>query len=212
MPKLRQLDDNMVEAALDLGCTPFEALIKVIIPQIMPGIVSGALIAFTMSFDDFVISYFVTGPGINNISTYVYSSVKRINPNVNALSTIIIIAITIILIIVNVLPMINNKKIKHTIRNTAVLMLSGMMLVLSFNFFNTKSGGSDIFDIITLGESEDSEISISDLYFGSCNLLIYDKDLKYKNCCNSLLCVIGVNKPINCSLLITGKVFNSSLN
>ena len=145
MPKLRQLDDNMVEAALDLGCTPFEALVKVIIPQIMPGIVSGALIAFTMSFDDFVISYFVTGPGINNISTYVYSSVKRINPNVNALSTIIIIAITIILIIVNVLPMINNKKIKHTIRNAAVLMLSGMMLVLSFNFFNTKSGGSDVY-------------------------------------------------------------------
>ena len=103
-PKLRQLDENLAEAALDLGCTPFQALIKVIIPQIMPGIVSGALIAFTMSFDDFVISYFVTGPGINNISTYVYSSVKRINPSVNALSTIIVVAITLVLIIVNVVP------------------------------------------------------------------------------------------------------------
>ncbi len=109
-PKLRQLDDNLAEAALDLGCTPFQALYKVIIPQIMPGIISGALIAFTMSFDDFVISYFVTGPGINNISTYVYSSVKRINPSVNALSSIIIVAITIILIIANAVPIIAEKR------------------------------------------------------------------------------------------------------
>ncbi len=113
MPKLRQLDDNLAEAALDLGCTPFQALIKVIIPQIMPGIVSGALIAFTMSFDDFVISYFVTGPGINNISTYVYSSVKRINPSVNALSTIIVLGITVVLIMVNVIPLIRERKKKN---------------------------------------------------------------------------------------------------
>ena len=110
MPKLRQLDDNLAEAALDLGCTPFEALYKVIIPQIKEGIVSGALVAFTMSFDDFVISYFTTGPGINNISTYVYATTKRINPSVNALSTIIVIAITIILIITNVIPMIRARR------------------------------------------------------------------------------------------------------
>lgn len=103
-PKLRQLDDNIAEAALDLGCTPFEALWKVIIPQIKEGILSGSLIAFTMSFDDFVISYFTTGPGINNISTYVYSSVKRINPSINALSTIIVFGITLVLILKNVLP------------------------------------------------------------------------------------------------------------
>lgn len=109
-PKLRQLDDNLAEAALDLGCTPFQALWKVIIPQIMPGIISGALVAFTMSFDDFVISYFVTGPGIDNISTFVYSSVKRINPSVNALSTLIVLAITIILILINVLPFIFEKR------------------------------------------------------------------------------------------------------
>ena len=110
MPKLRQLDDNLAEAALDLGCTPFEALYKVIIPQIKEGIVSGALVAFTMSFDDFVISYFTTGPGINNISTYVYATTKRINPSVNALSTLIVIAITIILIITNVIPMIRARR------------------------------------------------------------------------------------------------------
>ena len=71
MPKLRSLDPNLADAALDLGATPWQALTKVIVPQIMPGIVSGALIAFTMSFDDFVISYFVTGNGVNNISIMV---------------------------------------------------------------------------------------------------------------------------------------------
>jgi len=113
-PKLRQLDDNIAEAALDLGCTPFEALTKVIIPQIKEGIVSGALVAFTMSFDDFVISYFTTGPGINNISTYVYSASKRINPSINALSTLIVFGITVILIIANLLPIIKERRlIKH---------------------------------------------------------------------------------------------------
>ncbi len=110
-PKLRQLDDNIAEAALDLGCTPFEALWKVIVPQIREGIISGALVAFTMSFDDFVISYFTTGPGINNISTYVYSTSKRINPSVNALSTLIVVVITVVLIIVNVIPMLRERRL-----------------------------------------------------------------------------------------------------
>lgn len=113
MPKLRQLDENLAEAALDLGCTPFQAMYKVIIPQIKEGIVSGALVAFTMSFDDFVISYFTTGPGINNISTYVYATTKRINPSVNALSTLIVVAITIILILSNVLPLIRARRNKN---------------------------------------------------------------------------------------------------
>ena len=110
MPKLRQLDDNLAEAALDLGCTPMQALYKVILPQIKEGIVSGALVAFTMSFDDFVISYFTTGPGINNISTYVYSTTKRINPSVNALSTLIVIGITIVLVFANVIPMLRERR------------------------------------------------------------------------------------------------------
>ena len=116
-PKLRQLDDNIAEAALDLGCTPFESLIKVIIPQIKEGIVSGAIVAFTMSFDDFVISYFTTGPGINNISTYVYSASRRINPSINSLSTLIILAVTIILIVMNVVPMIRERKLNKNEKN-----------------------------------------------------------------------------------------------
>ncbi len=109
-PKLRQLDSNIAEAALDLGCTPSQALMKVIIPQITPGIISGALIAFTMSFDDFIISFFTTGPGVNNISIYVYTMYKRINPSINALSTIIVLVITVVLILVNVIPLIGKKK------------------------------------------------------------------------------------------------------
>lgn len=109
-PRLRQLDDNTIEAALDLGCTPMQAITKVIIPQILPAILSGAIVAFTMSFDDFVISYFTTGPGIDNISTFVYSSSKRINPSVNALSTFIIVIVIVVMIIVNTVPIILAKR------------------------------------------------------------------------------------------------------
>jgi spermidine/putrescine transport system permease protein len=109
-PKLRSLDPNLADAALDLGATPWQALIKVIVPQIMPGIVSGALIAFTMSFDDFIISYFVTGNGVNNISIMVYTMSKRVNPSINALSTIIIVIITAVLVIVNIAPIIKEKR------------------------------------------------------------------------------------------------------
>lgn len=109
MPKIKSLDPNLADAAMDLGATPWQALAKVIVPQIMPGIVSGALIAFTMSFDDFVISYFVTGQGVKNLSIMVYTMSKRINPSVNAISTLVVLLITITLTIVNVLPMIRKK-------------------------------------------------------------------------------------------------------
>lgn len=109
MPKLRTLDPNLTDAALDLGATPFQAMTKVIIPQIKPSIIAGALIAFTMSFDDFVISYFVTGNGVQNISILVYTMSKRINPSINALSTLVIVIITISLIAVNLIPLIKRK-------------------------------------------------------------------------------------------------------
>ena len=112
MPKLRSLNPNLAEAAMDLGATPWQALTKVIVPQCMPGIISGALIAFTMSFDDFVISYFVTGNGVSNISILVYTESKRVNPSINALSTVIVAIITVTLILVNLIPVIASKKNK----------------------------------------------------------------------------------------------------
>lgn len=111
MPKLRQLDDNVAEAALDLGATPIQALWKVIIPQIAPAIASGALIAFSMSFDDFVISFFTAGVDVQNISMYVYS-MKRFNPSVNALSTLIVVMVTIVLVIANLVPAMRDRKEK----------------------------------------------------------------------------------------------------
>ena len=109
MPKLRQLDDNVAEAAMDLGATPFQALMKIILPQIYPAILSGALIAFSMSLDDFVVSYFTKGEGLNTISTYVYT-MKRYNYSVNALSTIIMAVVAVVLILVNLIPRLTEKK------------------------------------------------------------------------------------------------------
>ena len=119
-PKLRSLDPNLIDAAMDLGATPFQALAKVIVPQIKPGIVSGALIAFTMSFDDFVISYFTTGNGVNNISILVYTMSKRVNPSINALSTIVILLITLVLGVVNIVPIVREKREKDGKSSLAV--------------------------------------------------------------------------------------------
>lgn len=113
MPKIRSLDPNLADAAMDLGATPWKALIKVIVPQITPGIVSGALIAFTMSVDDFIISYFVTGRGVKNLSIMVYTMSKRMNPSINAVSTLVVVIITIVLILINVIPLIAAKREKR---------------------------------------------------------------------------------------------------
>lgn len=102
LPKLRQLPENTLDAAADLGATPFYALRKVIIPQIKPGIFAGFLMAFTMSIDDFVISFFTTGPGVTNLSIEIYSMARRgIKPEINALSTLMFITVLALLLIVN---------------------------------------------------------------------------------------------------------------
>ena len=112
MPKVRSLDPNLANAAMDLGATPMQALIKVIVPQITPGIISGALIAFTMSVDDFIISYFVTGQGVKNLSIVVYTMSKRINPSINAISTLVVVIITVALLAINLLPVVVSKQQK----------------------------------------------------------------------------------------------------
>lgn len=105
LPKLRQLPDNIEEAAMDLGATPMYTLRKIILPQIKPGIISGFLMAFTMSIDDFVISFFNTGSGVSNLSIEVYSMARRgIKPEINALSTIMFIAVLILLFLANRKP------------------------------------------------------------------------------------------------------------
>ena len=102
LPKLKQMNNNLAEAAMDLGATPFYALRKVIIPEIMPGIITGSLIAFTLSIDDFVISFFNTGSGVTNLSIEIFSMSRRgINPVINALSTLMFLTMMILLLIIN---------------------------------------------------------------------------------------------------------------
>ena len=102
-PKLRQMDKHLVDAAQDLGCTWFQAFWKVILPEIMPGIVSGALIAFTMSVDDFVISYFTAGSATSTLAMAIYGMTKkRVSPEINAVSTLLFVTVLALLVIVNV--------------------------------------------------------------------------------------------------------------
>ena len=109
-PKVKQLDDNLADAAMDLGATPFQTLTKVIIPQIKPGIFAGALLSFTMSFDDFIISYFVSGNGVENISIVVYNMSKRVDPSIYALSTVILVVILIGVLLGTFVPYIYLKR------------------------------------------------------------------------------------------------------
>ncbi len=103
LPKLRQMNKHMYEAALDLGCRPFPAFFKVVMPEIMPGVITGALMAFTMSLDDFVISYLNGGSTAQNLSVTIYSMTKKpITPEINALSTLMFGSVLILLVIVNV--------------------------------------------------------------------------------------------------------------
>lgn len=103
MPKFKQMDPHLYEAALDLGCSPFKAFYKVVLPEIMPGVISGFLMAVTYSLDDFVVSYFTSGSTSQTLPITIYSMTRRkVSPEINALSTIIFIVVLIILIIKNI--------------------------------------------------------------------------------------------------------------
>ena len=109
LPKVRQVNKYLYDAAMDLGCNPFSAFIKVIIPEIMPGIVAGFLMALTFSFDDFIISYFTSGPTSQTLPIVIFSMTRRrVSPEINALSTIVFITILTVLMVTNL----RRKKIK----------------------------------------------------------------------------------------------------
>ncbi len=115
MPKLRQSSNLLYEAAMDLGCTPMMAIRKVVIPDIMPGIVSGFVLAFTLSLDDFVVSWFATD-GIQNLSIYIYGIARRgISPKINALCTIMFVVVVALLVFIN-LKSINEERAAETQR------------------------------------------------------------------------------------------------
>lgn len=111
MPRLKQLNPSVYEAALDLGASPWKAFFKVVFPDILPGVSSGFLMAFTMSLDDFIITHFTKGPGVDTLSTKIYTEVRKgIKPEMYALSTLIFVTVLILLILVNQAP---RQKEKH---------------------------------------------------------------------------------------------------
>ena len=110
LPKLRQLNPNLGEAAMDLGATPWQAFWKVLMPELRPGILNGMLIAFTLSIDDFVISYFTAGSEVSTLAMQIYAMTrKRISPEINALSTILFVTVLGLLLIVNLREMRQSK-------------------------------------------------------------------------------------------------------
>jgi len=168
-PKVRKMDVNLANAAMDLGATPFQALTKVVIPILKPGIFAGMLLAFTMSLDDFVVSYFVTGNGVENISITVYNMTKRINPTINALSTILIIIVTVVLVAVNIIPAIarrshgGEKKASQTRRKVfwsrAVTLAGiGICVFVAVFAFNKSGAGTKVLKVYNAGEYIDKSI------------------------------------------------------
>lgn len=151
-PKVRSLDPNLANAAMDLGATPFQALTKVIVPMIKDGIFAGALLAFTMSFDDFVISYFVSGNGIKNISIIVYNMTKRINPTINALSTIVILVIVVILVLMQLLPKL---RVRQRIPSKVQSFVSGalaMLVIVGLIHWGGTARGAHVLKVYNAGE------------------------------------------------------------
>ncbi|MCL2080923.1 MAG: ABC transporter permease [Oscillospiraceae bacterium] len=114
MPKLKSLNKHLFEAALDLGATPFRALCKVILPEITPGVVTGALIAFTLSIDDFVISYFTAGSSVQTLPMTIYAMTrKRVSPEINAISTLLFLVVLTLLVIINIAQRKESRRVKH---------------------------------------------------------------------------------------------------
>jgi len=118
-PKLRQLDRNIFEAALDLGCRPAQAIRKVILPEIRPGIVTALILTFTLSIDDFVISYFTAGSQISTLAITIYSMARKsVNPQINALSTLLFVSVLTLLLIINARSSREAGNAKKTARKT----------------------------------------------------------------------------------------------
>ena len=111
MPKLKQMDESLVNAAMDLGCTRTQAFLEVSIHEIMPGIISGAIMAFTMSLDDFVISYFVTGMDFSSLPVEIYTYTKKpIQPKIYAMFTLLFLLIFVLMVVSNVIQLMGDKK------------------------------------------------------------------------------------------------------
>lgn len=163
LPKVKQMDVNLADAAMDLGATPYQALTKVILPQIKPGIFAGALLAFTMSFDDFIISYFVSGNGIENISIVIYNMSKRTNPSIYALATIVLVVIFLVVFIGSFVPYMIVKKKETLSKNILIKVGIVAMLVIAFIGFKVSGNTSatKTLKVFNWGEYIDTDVIAS---------------------------------------------------
>ena len=166
MPKFKQMDKSLPEAALDLGCTPVQSFFKVELPQIMPGIISGLIMAFTLSLDDFVISYFTIGSGFETLPIRIYSMTKkRVTPDMYALSTLIFVSILVLLLISNMVSDKNKRqmtqKAKRSLKIVIITFFVLILLVTGIVFFITAGKEVVTINVYNWGEyisdgSEDS--------------------------------------------------------
>lgn len=165
LPKVSQMDNNMYEAALDLGATPFQAFYKVTLPEIMPGILSGFLMSFTMSIDDFIITHFTRGSGIDTLSTKIYTEVRKgIKPEMYALSTLLFVTVFVLLFLVNYGPSSKAKKSLTTVvfknKVTVALTLCVVLVVGTVGYLvlgDDKNYIGDVY-VYNWGEYIDPEV------------------------------------------------------
>jgi spermidine/putrescine transport system permease protein len=203
MPKLKQMDSSLTDAAMDLGCTPMQSFFKVTLPEIMPGILAGGIMAFTMSLDDFVISYFVTGPDFITLPVEIYSYTKKpIQPKVYAMFTLLFGLIFVLMLTMNLLQISADKKKKQqrvkpesramrTFKRVAalavavclvigcgVLVFSARQQTVTLNVYNwgmnIADGSDDTLDIIAAFEEKYPHIKVNYSTYDS-NEVLYTK-------------------------------------
>ena len=172
MPKLKQTKRSTYEAALDLGTSPIYAFFKVVFPDILPGVFSGFLLAFTMSLDDFVITHFTKGPGVDTLSTKIYSEIRKgIKPEMYALSTLLFVSVLILLILINVSPnkkgstdkTLNVKKSQkavHFVLRKVVPAIMAVVVIAGGIFYSSKEdlSGTNQVIVYNWGEYLDPEV------------------------------------------------------
>ena len=172
MPKLKQTKRSTYEAALDLGASPIYAFFKVVFPDILPGVFSGFLLAFTMSLDDFVITHFTKGPGVDTLSTKIYSEIRKgIKPEMYALSTLLFVSVLILLILINVSPnkkgstdkTLNVKKSQkavHFVLRKVVPAIMAVVVIAGGIFYSSKEdlSGTNQVIVYNWGEYLDPEV------------------------------------------------------
>ena len=169
LPKVSQMDNNMYEAALDLGATPFQAFYKVTLPEIMPGILSGFLMSFTMSIDDFIITHFTRGSGIDTLSTKIYTEVRKgIKPEMYALSTLLFVTVFVLLFLVNYGPKTKAKKSFTTLifKNKVTVAISMCVVIIAsvFGYNLLKDDKNYIGDVYVYNWGEYIDPAVIELF------------------------------------------------